>query len=175
MPPSDQEPRYQLVDSNGNVVGSLFGDGSGNVVIADETDTQTKFDANGISTPALEANQVSSDAPTQFQSGNFIDLALDNGDLIGIKVGTTSVDSSATVIQTLFFGGLVLVNGEDGNTNQFNEIVHIGFRQSPKVISTITRNSPASRTYSMNDSDLELSMSSGTYQVQTFAIGLNKS
>jgi len=56
MPPSDQEPRYQLVDSNGNVVGSLFGDGSGNVVIADETDTQTTFDANGITTPALEAD-----------------------------------------------------------------------------------------------------------------------
>jgi len=57
MPPSDQEPRYQLVDSNGNVVGSLFGDGSGNVVIADETDTQTTFDADGITTPTLEAGQ----------------------------------------------------------------------------------------------------------------------
>jgi len=58
MPPSDQEPRYQLVDSNGNVVGSLFGDGSGNVVIADETDTQTTFGTDGITTPALEAESA---------------------------------------------------------------------------------------------------------------------
>ena len=56
MPPSDQEPRYQLVDSNDNVVGSFFGDGSGNVVIADETDTQTTFGPDGITTPALEAD-----------------------------------------------------------------------------------------------------------------------
>jgi hypothetical protein len=57
MPPNDQAPRYQLVDpSTGNVVGSVFGDGDGNVVIADETDTQTTFDSDGVTTPALEAN-----------------------------------------------------------------------------------------------------------------------
>jgi len=70
MPPSDQEPRYQLVDSNGNVVGSLFGDGSGNVVIADETDTQTTFGPDGITTPALEAGQVNRagrSEPTKFE------------------------------------------------------------------------------------------------------------
>jgi hypothetical protein len=58
MPPSDQEPRYRLVDSNGNVVGALWGDGNGNVKIADETDTQTTFGPDGISTPALEADGV---------------------------------------------------------------------------------------------------------------------
>ncbi|AFH22065.1 hypothetical protein OSG_eHP15_00175 [environmental Halophage eHP-15] len=67
MPPSDQEPRYQLVDSNGNVVGSLFGDGSGNVVIADETDTQTTFNANGITTPALEATSADIDQTPNWQ------------------------------------------------------------------------------------------------------------
>jgi hypothetical protein len=58
MPPSDQEPRYRLVDSNGNVVGALWGDGNGNVKIADETDTQTTFGPDGISTPALEADDL---------------------------------------------------------------------------------------------------------------------
>ena len=46
MPPSDQEPRYQLVDSNDNVVGSFFGDGNGNVEIQDETGTSFVFPAS---------------------------------------------------------------------------------------------------------------------------------
>jgi hypothetical protein len=63
MPPNDQAPRYQLVDpSTGNVVGSVFGDGNGNVVIADETDTQTTFDSDGVTTPALEATDSINDA-----------------------------------------------------------------------------------------------------------------
>jgi hypothetical protein len=78
MPPSDQEPRYQLVDSNGNVVGSLFGDGSGNVVIADETDTQNTFGPDGISTPALEAESVSNIAYAAQYSGVDADARLNN-------------------------------------------------------------------------------------------------
>lgn len=46
MPPSDQEPRYRLVDSNGNVVGSLFADGNGNVEIQDQTGTSFVFSAS---------------------------------------------------------------------------------------------------------------------------------
>ena len=63
MPPNDQPPRYQLIDpSTGDVVGSLFGDGEGNVVIADETDTQTQFTTDGIDTPAVNAASVSADS-----------------------------------------------------------------------------------------------------------------
>ena len=63
MPPNDQPPRYQLIDpSTGDVVGSLFGDGEGNVVIADETDTQTQFTTDGIDTPAVNAASVSANS-----------------------------------------------------------------------------------------------------------------
>jgi hypothetical protein len=55
---SDQEPRYRLVDSNGNVVGSLFVNGDGNVAIQDETATETEFTPNGVATPSVETDAV---------------------------------------------------------------------------------------------------------------------
>jgi len=88
MPPSDQEPRYQLIDSNGNVVGSLFGDGSGNVVIADETDTQTTFDPDGITTPALKASEVTLGA-TGIRSA--VLEGSDGSQQIGDSLGVSSV------------------------------------------------------------------------------------
>ena len=61
MPPSDQEPRYRLVDSNGNVVGSLFQNSDGNVEIQDETGTGSVFGPDGIVTPAIDTGSVSAD------------------------------------------------------------------------------------------------------------------
>jgi len=113
MPPSDQEPRYQLVDSNGNVVGSLFGDGSGNVVIADETDTQTTFGPDGISTPSLEAESLVVGGTLYQEDGNSpINVA-----------GTTSLtytlddptDHIIIIPETTTVGfGALQVNGDTG-------------------------------------------------------------
>ena len=58
---NDQEPRYRLVDSNGNVVGSLFQNADGNVEIQDETGTGSVFGPNGIVTPAIDAESVSAE------------------------------------------------------------------------------------------------------------------
>jgi len=96
MPPSDQEPRYQLVDSNGNVVGSLFGDGSGNVVIADETDTQTTFDADGITTPALEANEYQTPISTPKTD------IIDSSKLLSIGPEINGYDSNASTSSTTY-------------------------------------------------------------------------
>ena len=63
---NDQEPRYRLVDSNGNVVGSLFQNADGNVEIQDETGTGSVFGPNGITTPAIDAGSVSTES---FASG----------------------------------------------------------------------------------------------------------
>ena len=62
MPPNDQEPRYRLVDSNGNVVGSLFQNSAGNVEIQDETGTGSVFGPDGIVTPAIDAGSVSTES-----------------------------------------------------------------------------------------------------------------
>ena len=56
---NDQEPRYRLVDSNGNVVGSLFQNAAGNVEIQDETGTGSVFGPDGIVTPAIDAGSAS--------------------------------------------------------------------------------------------------------------------
>ena len=58
---NDQEPRYRLVDSNGNVVGSLFQNADGNVEIQDETGTGSVFGPDGIVTPAIDANVVNTE------------------------------------------------------------------------------------------------------------------
>ena len=65
---NDQEPRYRLVDSNGNVVGSLFQNADGNVEIQDETGTGSVFGPNGIVTPAIDAESVSTDQQTTEKS-----------------------------------------------------------------------------------------------------------
>ena len=56
---NDQEPRYRLVDSNGNIVGSLFQNADGNVEIQDETGTGSVFGPDGIVTPAIDAESAS--------------------------------------------------------------------------------------------------------------------
>ena len=61
---NDQEPRYRLVDSNGNVVGSLFQNADGNVEIQDETGTGSVFGPNGIVTPAIDAESASVESAT---------------------------------------------------------------------------------------------------------------
>ena len=58
---NDQEPRYRLVDSDGNVVGSLFQNADGNVEIQDETGTGSVFGPDGIVTPAIDAGSVSTE------------------------------------------------------------------------------------------------------------------
>ena len=58
---NDQEPRYRLVNSNGNVVGSLFQNADGNVEIQDETGTGSVFGPDGIVTPAIDAESASVD------------------------------------------------------------------------------------------------------------------
>ena len=69
---NDQEPRYRLVDSNGNVVGSLFQNADGNVEIQDETGTGSVFGPDGIVTPAIDAESVSADnTDTKRVVGNY--------------------------------------------------------------------------------------------------------
>ena len=125
---NDQEPRYRLVDSNGNVVGSLFQNGDGNVEIQDETGTGSVFGPNGIVTPAIDAESVSAEeidieTPTILHSsdgfetidGADIDERLDNaldvasaGDDIYLgpeilednRTGADSIDIPVTIIGT---------------------------------------------------------------------------
>ena len=65
---SDQEPRYRLVDSDGNIVGSLYGKADGSVAIQ-ETDSGSDrevtlapdgtFSAPSVETPSLSTEKAS--------------------------------------------------------------------------------------------------------------------
>ena len=62
---SDQEPRYRLVDSNGNIVGSLYGKADGSIAIQ-ETDSGadrevTRAPAGTFSAPSVETESVSTE------------------------------------------------------------------------------------------------------------------
>ena len=70
-----QEPRYRLVDSNGNVVGSLFQNADGNVEIQDETGTGSVFGPNGIVTPAIDASSVETEELTISNFGGEVHLS----------------------------------------------------------------------------------------------------
>ena len=71
---NDQEPRYRLVDSNGNVVGSLFQNADGNVEIQDETGTGSVFGPDGIVTPAIDAGSVSTEQLNTNPTGTLVGL-----------------------------------------------------------------------------------------------------
>ena len=102
MPPSDQEPRYRLVDSNGNVVGSVFGDGNGNVEIQDETGTSYLFPSSPSSgtdvarfqdLPSDTRTDVSDDGTTVVSDTSDINFS----DLLAVTDdtdGTVTVDVS---------------------------------------------------------------------------------
>jgi len=172
MPPSDQEPRYQLVDSNGNVVGSLFGDGTGNVVIANETDTQTTFDANGITTPALEADTA--------RTANETDIA---GSVINASNPNITKGSSDTVVTSTALGIApmkVFVGGVDADASGrfFLEKLLATQNGAIKVTDTLTAANPASRTYSFSGDDLVLDLGtdgdggSGDYSIKSSKVEL---
>jgi len=99
---SDQEPRYRLVDSNGNVVGSLFINGDGDVAIQDENANEVSLGAPGL--------DLSGNALTDTTQG-YLDLTGDGND---VRVGTG---------QSIEDGGggnrLELGTGNDG-TNIYN-------------------------------------------------------
>ena len=64
---SDQEPRYRLVDSDGNIVGSLYGKADGSVAIQETTSGSDRevalapdgtFSAPSVKTPSLSADDL---------------------------------------------------------------------------------------------------------------------
>ena len=69
---SDQEPRYRLVDSDGNIVGSLYGKPDGSVAIQETASGADRevalapdgtFSAPSVETPSLSAGVLDSTSP----------------------------------------------------------------------------------------------------------------
>ena len=71
---SDQEPRYRLVDDNGNIVGSLYGKPDGSVAIQETdsgADREVALAPDGtFSAPSVETESVSTE---QLNSAEFAD------------------------------------------------------------------------------------------------------
>lgn len=171
MPPNDQEPRYRLVDANGNVVGSLFLNGNGDVAIQDESGTETAFTTDGISTPAVDADSVSTDDVT---SNTNTDLEFqpseDQSNLNEPLVGGTdrgshglgfggklvTADGSETVLKTVN-NDFLLVSYRKQNGGQGSDLLHC----SPESVSVINSEGIASfptRDYACSEFDLSTSI-----------------
>jgi hypothetical protein len=110
MPPNDQAPRYQLVDpSTGDVVGSVFGDGNGNVEIQDETGTPYLFPSSPSSgTDVARFQDLPSDTRTDISNGgttvvsettdiDFTDLLIASDDTDG--TGSVAFDDVGYVVE----------------------------------------------------------------------------
>ena len=128
---NDQEPRYRLVDSNGNVVGSLFQNADGNVEIQDETGTGSVFGPNGIVTPAIDAESVSTEdlaIPQLFKTARS-DTELDNVNKDAtIYLASASFDDNRTLsarvhISGVYRGGNGTVVGGDWTLNNRHSLV----------------------------------------------------
>ena len=87
---SDQEPRYRLVDANGNIVGSLYGKADGSVAIQ-ETDSGSDrevtlapdgtFSAPSVETPSLSAESASIAGQPSDRNFELIDVIEEDGEI----------------------------------------------------------------------------------------------
>ena len=68
------------------------------------------------------------------------------------------------------YGGFAVIVGSEGDTNRFNDILHVGRGAVTVISSKNVLGSPAVRTYSMTVTSLELTMASGSYDVTVFEI-----
>jgi len=111
MPVNDEEPRYQLVDSGGSVVGSLYVNNSGEIAIQEGTNqNEATFDSDGkFSVPALEADDISTapDGVVDELSNRDPDTEYQNteGKDIDVSVITESDGNADSQVQHLVYLG----------------------------------------------------------------------
>ena len=104
---SDQEPRYRLVDSDGNIVGSLYGKPDGSVAIQETdsgSDREVALAPDGtFSAPSVETESVSTDERTTNKPGT----KLTRDDTQAIDANTeTKVEWQSAEFDTLDMGRL---------------------------------------------------------------------
>ena len=99
--------------------------------------------------------------------------------IFGVRNNVTSTDrisvTGATTIFSIGTGGssvgasgaVILVNGYNtaSNTNSFIDLVLFIGSNTPTVLGSVNRGSPAARTYTASGNNLQLAMASGTYNV----------
>ena len=100
---SDQEPRYRLVDANGNIVGSLYGKPDGSVAIqetASGADREVTLAPDGtFSAPSVETESVSTDSATvtnDVSAGSLSVGDLDTGRTWQDVSSSRSIDTTET-------------------------------------------------------------------------------
>lgn len=182
---SDSEPRYRLVDSQGNVVGTLYAKSGGTLALQEGSsgsDNEIELQTDGtLQTDSLSTNQIdNSGVPietgdafdfTDISSGSTLLLAESNIDSDqefseGIQM-TSSVGTSATTI----FDGSAITSGLSGarvtiqgrsasGQENFNDVVHYLFNGPATTISSVEESGASTRTYSVDSGALKLALGS---------------
>ena len=113
---SDQEPRYRLVDANGNIVGSLYGKPDGSIAIQ-ETDSGSDrevalapdgtFSAPSVETPSLITEGATIDDTYYYaKDDSELDAVLsDAGGGDNIRLGKSNFSVDRTIDSRLSFTG----------------------------------------------------------------------
>jgi hypothetical protein len=122
------------------------------------------------------------DAADQSSGQELVSLAFDGFEIYGTspqtvnghetrQQTTTGVSTTASTIYSPGGGGThtLQVRGRDGSDQFTDTVRYIGFG-SADVDNGATRNAPASRTYAVNGNDLDLTMASGTYEIEVNAL-----
>jgi hypothetical protein len=144
---------------------------TGGLVITDSSlNTKAEFYTAGASTGLAVTGTLS--ATGQFSASNAV---------LGIRNNITSTDrisvAGATTIFSIATGGssvgasgaVILVNGYNtaSSTNSFIDLVLFIGSNTPTVLGSVNRGSPAARTYTASGNNLQLAMASGTYNVSS--------
>lgn len=144
---------------------NVFGSGTGGAALGAATTVLT-----GSATGLAVTGTLS--ATGQFSASNAV---------LGIRNNITSTDrisvAGATTIFSIATGGssvgasgaVILVNGYNtaSSTNSFIDLVLFIGSNTPTVLGSVNRGSPAARTYTASGNNLQLAMASGTYNVSS--------
>jgi len=135
--------------------------------------------ASDVNTDSVNTDSTNITGHTVGTSKEYLDLNENSDRKSGSYIQyTDGVSTTATSILDISSGGetgsLALVFGERTGsfTRYFTDLVLWQAVGGTTVVASETRNSPASRTYSVNTRQLELAMSSGTFNIATKADAL---
>lgn len=119
---SDQEPRYRLVDADGNIVGSLYGKADGSVAIQETdsgADREVALAPDGtFSAPSVETESVSTDQLTS-TDGSVFGHEIDTDS----TTGSGSDDLEVSVDDISDYSRLLLICEYDVDTDDTVELV----------------------------------------------------
>lgn len=178
---SDQEPRYRLVDDDGNIVGSLYGKADGSIAIqetASGADREVALAPDGtFSAPSVETESVSTDSATVtngVDAGSVATKIVSNDYFYaGSYDGNTPEDRLDNALQDIDTGQTIYLENESYDARTIDKpIAIIGSGSDANNPGTVLEDWDVSSAASIQNTVVETTAKIEIGKTKTFNIGM---